>query len=668
MINRQLAKKYGYTDEEINAYEASKNPTTPPPPVSPQGFNPTSLLPIAGGIAGGALGGLAGSVVPGAGTAVGAVGGGALGSAGGEWLRQALNNQISGKPTTSNIDYGNVAKEGAYGLAGGAAGEVLGAGARFLGKLAPAAGELGARGEASLAAKQLASGFTVPAKLAPELNLAGAADEIISHGKIPTTPGQFRKLVNTVTGENGLLSSPVRTATNFIKTPINYEQALTDAQSQLTLAGADANTIKTTMNQLRAHFADRTPIKPGEIAGNDAWDVMKQLEKRGYNLINKGTSDLNPNYLLEEQGKALVGVAQDLEGQISGAMQSEGLFPKIQQQILSSLEKNPDIGQGLYKAVQRATSIDDLRGLQSPYVRISRGLNITQDRSLTPMAQAGAGIGGMAQGAAAGFGVGGIPGAVIGSVASPAAQALSQGAKLPLAAAGASVLNAVGKAGQGAAESLGPLMSQGIGQSGARMVGNTFAPPAEATDGQTGNQPFGVSDMSSPTDQTSQSGMTSQQAALLIAKYPKQASIIKTIFDVSNSGSNKKQSQGAMQAENLAKSGLRNYNIVVDELNKDPNVVIKQLIPGQYATRQFDSALFRTVEALLRIRTGQAAPETEVRRYMAQWGPRYGDSKSVIQTKLKALHDDFTDAYNNAIHNNGDNSTPSLPLSADAGF
>jgi len=56
----------------------------------------------------------------------------------------------------------------------------------------------------------------------------------------------------------------------------------------------------------------------------------------------------------------------------------------------------------------------------------------------------------------------------------------------------------------------------------------------------------------------------------------------------------------AQEKVNLAKSGVRGLRAAKELYEKDPSVTAKQLIPGKWMSRQFDSAMFRTVEALLR--------------------------------------------------------------------
>lgn len=95
--------------------------------------------------------------------------------------------------------------------------------------------------------------------------------------------------------------------------------------------------------------------------------------------------------------------------------------------------------------------------------------------------------------------------------------------------------------------------------------------------------------------------------------------------------------EGEKTKRNLANSGLKALNNLNDIYSKDPEVLKKQLIPGKFQSRQFDSALFGAVDTLLRIRTGATAPESEIRKYMSAYGPKFGDSPEDVAFKMAQL-------------------------------
>ncbi len=107
----QKAKELGVSDEAIQQRLQERGLV---PQQKDEGFKFSSLLPIAGGIAGGIGGGLVSSPSI-LGIPAGVMAGGAAGSAGGEALRQGIEGEK---------DFGKIAREGAYGLAGGPIGKV----------------------------------------------------------------------------------------------------------------------------------------------------------------------------------------------------------------------------------------------------------------------------------------------------------------------------------------------------------------------------------------------------------------------------------------------------------------------------------------------------------------------------------------------------------------
>ncbi len=102
-----------------------------------------------------------------------------------------------------------------------------------------------------------------------------------------------------------------------------------------------------------------------------------------------------------------------------------------------------------------------------------------------------------------------------------------------------------------------------------------------------------------------------------------------------------KLSSTAQNQVNLAKSGARGLEEAIKLYNEDPSLLGKQKVPGQFLSRKFDSALFRSVDALLRARSGAAVPEQEVRRYMDKFAPRWGDDPETVKFKWDQLQFDF---------------------------
>lgn len=92
----------------------------------------------------------------------------------------------------------------------------------------------------------------------------------------------------------------------------------------------------------------------------------------------------------------------------------------------------------------------------------------------------------------------------------------------------------------------------------------------------------------------------------------------------------------------LAQSGLKNLEDVKKLYSEDPYVLAKQLIPGKYFSRKFDTATYDMADALLRLRTGAQANPSEIKGYMKTIAPSFGDSPEVVAYKLMKLERDLS--------------------------
>lgn len=93
----------------------------------------------------------------------------------------------------------------------------------------------------------------------------------------------------------------------------------------------------------------------------------------------------------------------------------------------------------------------------------------------------------------------------------------------------------------------------------------------------------------------------------------------------------------------LAATGKRTVTQAVGIFRKDPSVITKQLIPGKFASREWDTVMYDAADALLRLRTGAQANPTEIRGYMKTLAPSFGDSPEVVELKLNKMLADFAD-------------------------
>jgi hypothetical protein len=109
----------------------------------------------------------------------------------------------------------------------------------------------------------------------------------------------------------------------------------------------------------------------------------------------------------------------------------------------------------------------------------------------------------------------------------------------------------------------------------------------------------------------------------------------------SNKTTNPKLTQTQMKDSSLVKTGQNAVKDVWRMYKDDPSVVAKQIVPGKFFSRQFDTAMFRAVDSMLRLRTGAVAPEQEIRRYVKSYAPYFGDTEEDVKYKLNSLYNDL---------------------------
>lgn len=118
---------------------------------------------------------------------------------------------------------------------------------------------------------------------------------------------------------------------------------------------------------------------------------------------------------------------------------------------------------------------------------------------------------------------------------------------------------------------------------------------------------------------------------------------IETGDPFAETGDQKGREVGKISAKDkaLAETGISHTKELAKLFEKDPDILIKQLIPGKLASREWDTFAYDAADALLRLRTGAQANPTEIRGYMKTIAPSLGDSPEVVEKKLNKMLDDF---------------------------
>lgn len=551
-------------------------------------------LPATASLLGGVVGGVAGTALGPAGTVAGAALGSGIGGAGGEALAQiAKREKFSG---------GDIAREGALdtvtGLVGGAAGKGLSMiGSRLLPKITTGAAE-----------HIMGGVFKEPIK-ATKASLSKGATlgaEALRRGEKGTTKQLYDKSIEQMN---------------------NYEDAIQSvvASSPKTIPIAS---IKKVVQPLISKYK-----KTGNNAAADALEQrLASIEGANGKSISASNAQEIKRGLYDEVNNAYG--AQSTPG-MEGVKAIARGFKESLEDIPGVKAINKELG---FYGRQRKSMLDKM-------TRDERN-NIIGLTDLPFVG--GALIPGMQLPAIAAYGAKKLAGSTIGKTYG--AQALKKAGEL-------SQLPAIQLA--------GTTVAQTAGQGAARLSKSVFQEQSSANSPD--EQQYNTQDNHMPYNSTDGTG--SQAPAYISGYSPEQlgqaymkafqagdkasAAQLKTMYDFeiahqkNQGGANKPLPAAVKQRVDLSTAGLRAQGDALALFTKDPNVVLKGTFTGGLSSRQYDSAVSRAVEGLLRARSGAAVPKEEVIKYIRDYTPRIGDSKEVALYKLEQLRLDLNDALNN---------------------
>lgn len=187
---------------------------------------------------------------------------------------------------------------------------------------------------------------------------------------------------------------------------------------------------------------------------------------------------------------------------------------------------------------------------------------------------------------------------------------------------------------------------------------NYVAPPVDPTADPN-------ADPNAPTDaqqQAPESPYSLQQALADIQRDPKNTdkylSVYKTVAAAQKDAAKAAGGQGhgivSAQSYSNALSGQQSLQMLNDLIQQNPSLTSKTSVPGQglpvaggyiqkaLGTNQYKALAHNVADAVLRLRTGAQANESEIRLYMTQFMPQAGDPPATVQRKLQILQSNFT--------------------------
>lgn len=580
-LNIQKAKELGFTDEQIQQHLA-QNPGLAPIGMGSsmsQEQQPDALHRLADWLP--IAGGVAGSFTP-----LGPIAGGAIGSGAGALAKQL----IQGKP----VDAGEIGKETLLGGAGGVVSKVAapiirGAGrigGRMLGETIPETA-------AQAVIKSSPAQFTRAGEVGVNLNKA-----FVKHS--PFLGNTFDDMLGPIgrkaagAKQIGNINKRIGVFENEIKSVVK------EAGSATKISGSEI------VKALRQELANEKAVLGNDARVGILEGLIKEAEK-GYKngtTVGKALTKLriaNRQFgrsILEDQTGSMISSAQKLEANVL-RNKLKTLFPSM----ANALDNEQELI--LLKEVLSGARSKSLTGGSLGLAEI----DVTKPGTLLKYLLGNPRVGTeIARTGAKETAEAGIAGAVKGGI--PGKQ----------------------------------IAGESIAQSGTRALLDPQS-PQETASTDTSMAPDEGSPLTDFTGESAKQKKIKEAFTIAMMQNPKQAKTLKDIYDFGFAGSEGMPGDnvGKTTAKDygLAKSGLKNVKDVRKLYEEDPSVLTKQLIPGQFASRKFDSAVYDAADTLLRLRTGAQANPSEIRGYMKKIAPTFGDSPDVVNYKLAKLESDL---------------------------
>lgn len=227
-----------------------------------------------------------------------------------------------------------------------------------------------------VSAKTFASAFRLPKKVNSVLEPIKTATELLKH-KVSGSFSDMAKIADAVTGENGIISKITREAVANSDAGVETGPVY-DALSQ---ASDDAVNINTPLksrieSSIKSIIEKTTGGKPLSLNNLDALDVVRDLEKKGYGILNKITdiTDAMSREQLEQQANMYIQTAQSITDQFDSAVTGINIDKFKTPGVLQALE---NISPRLKQQFIDAKNLSEVRTIAKPFVRLSKMIDLS---------------------------------------------------------------------------------------------------------------------------------------------------------------------------------------------------------------------------------------------------------------------------------------------------
>jgi len=235
-----------------------------------------------------------------------------------------------------------------------------------------------------LAARVFKQQFTVPSKIAERVKPLETSAEIIKHGFGAVDLQSSKAIVESITGQNGILSKLVRSAIGEAG-EVSIEKVFSSVESLGSRSGVikDLQVIKNTIGAI----IGKQGTKPFTVSADDAITAARELEKLETQFSIAGYNKFNPNLEAQQISKIYGAAADELNIAIDSATTAKNIVQGLKTpEVIDQIRK---ISPRLANQFLETKSVRDLRSIQAPFVRWGRMIDLTENAAQTPFSKLG---------------------------------------------------------------------------------------------------------------------------------------------------------------------------------------------------------------------------------------------------------------------------------------
>ena len=314
--------------------------------------------------------------------------------------------------------------------------------------------------KADPATRSFVSSFTVPTKRALALKPVQTSKKMVEYG-VHGSLDDLAGVASKVTGRQGVVTKFTRDVLGKTRGEVMLDDVITGASGMI---DTSLEIDKKLGNKIIRQIAWKTPTGKLIYRANplDAFDLAKKVQTKAMQHYLVGHNYLTPNLKHQEIAKIYFAASDEILSAIEKSVRKMPAGRMAAMKTPELMNGLRQIGNGTFADdFLKATTFRGLRGIQSPFVKLSQMVELTQQAAQSAAMRMTSGAGTRLASTIGGFHLANLPGAAAGWITAPFLEAATRTSRAPIMTGAAQVLKRVGETGL---PKIPPALGRGVGR------------------------------------------------------------------------------------------------------------------------------------------------------------------------------------------------------------